>query len=100
MTVEYANRLTSSGVYVHQALESAWGAVGRVNVSHGTVGLLQADAAWFFSNMKTGDLVQTLNAVRRSLRTRTVTGAGALPRRCCAPWHGAACRAHGDAALP
>ncbi|WP_426998634.1 Ig-like domain-containing protein [Pseudarthrobacter sp. N5] len=61
LTVEYANRLTSSGVYVHQALESAWGAVGRVNVSHGCVGLLPEDAAWFFNNMKSGDLVQTLN---------------------------------------
>ena len=61
LTVEYANRLTTSGVYVHQALESAWGAVGRVNVSHGCVGLLPADAAWFFNNMKTGDVVQTLN---------------------------------------
>ncbi|WP_458113648.1 Ig-like domain-containing protein [Arthrobacter sp. R1-13] len=61
LTVEYANRLTSSGVYVHQALESAWGAVGRYNVSHGCVGLLPEDAAWFFNNMKTGDVVQTLN---------------------------------------
>ncbi|MDQ0757158.1 Ig-like domain-containing protein [Arthrobacter sp. B3I4] len=61
LTVEYANRLTTSGVYVHQALESAWGAVGRFNVSHGCVGLLPADAEWFFNNMETGDLVQTLN---------------------------------------
>ncbi|MEC5182231.1 L,D-transpeptidase [Arthrobacter sp. CG_A4] len=61
LTVEYANRLTTSGVYVHQALESAWGAVGRSNVSHGCVGLLPADATWFFNNMKTGDVVQTLN---------------------------------------
>lgn len=61
LTVEYANRLTSSGVYVHQALESAWSSVGRVNVSHGCVGLLPADAAWFFNNMMTGDVVQTLN---------------------------------------
>ncbi|KRE77365.1 hypothetical protein ASG71_13705 [Arthrobacter sp. Soil763] len=61
LTVEYANRLTTSGVYVHQALKSAWGAVGRFNVSHGCVGLLPADAQWFFSNMKTGDVVQTLN---------------------------------------
>jgi lipoprotein-anchoring transpeptidase ErfK/SrfK len=61
LTVEYANRLTSSGVYVHQALESAWGAVGKYNVSHGCVGLLPADAAWFFNNMKSGDVVQTLN---------------------------------------
>ncbi len=61
LTVEYANRLTTSGVYVHQALESAWGAVGVYNVSHGCVGLLPADAEWFFKNMKTGDVVQTLN---------------------------------------
>lgn len=61
MVVDYANRLTWSGVYVHQALESAWGAIGRVNVSHGCVGLLPADAEWFFNNMKTGDVVQILN---------------------------------------
>ncbi|MGR0158448.1 Ig-like domain-containing protein [Paenarthrobacter nitroguajacolicus] len=61
MVVDYANRLTWSGVYVHQALESAWGAIGRVNVSHGCVGLLPADAEWFFNNMKTGDVVQVLN---------------------------------------
>ncbi|WP_426979836.1 Ig-like domain-containing protein [Pseudarthrobacter sp. O4] len=61
LTVEYANRLTSSGVYVHQALASAWGAVGRFNVSHGCVGLLPADAEWFFNNMTSGDVVQTLN---------------------------------------
>ncbi len=28
LVVEYANRLTWSGVYVHQALEAAWGAIG------------------------------------------------------------------------
>ncbi|MFF2316636.1 Ig-like domain-containing protein [Arthrobacter sp. NPDC058097] len=61
LTVEYANRLTSSGVYVHQALESAWGYVGVSNVSHGCVGLLPVDAAWFFNNMKSGDVVQVLN---------------------------------------
>jgi lipoprotein-anchoring transpeptidase ErfK/SrfK len=61
LTVEYANRLTSSGVYVHQALESAWSYVGRANVSHGCVGLLPADAEWFFNNMTSGDVVQTLN---------------------------------------
>lgn len=61
LTVEYANRLTSSGVYVHQALESAWGYVGVSNVSHGCVGLLPVDAAWFFNNMKSGDVVHVLN---------------------------------------
>lgn len=61
LVVEYANRLTNSGVYVHQALESARGAVGRYNVSHGCVGLLPADAQWFFNTMKTGDVVQVLN---------------------------------------
>ncbi len=61
LTVERANRLTNSGVYVHQALPSAYAYVGSVNVSHGCVGLLPADAAWFFDNMRTGDLVQVLN---------------------------------------
>ncbi|MGG5171991.1 Ig-like domain-containing protein [Pseudarthrobacter sp. J1738] len=61
LTVEHANRLTSSGVYVHQALPSAYAYVGNTNVSHGCVGLLPADAAWFFNNMTSGDVVQTLN---------------------------------------
>lgn len=61
LVVEHANRLTNSGVYVHQALPSAYGAVGSFNVSHGCVGLLPADAAWFFNTMETGDLVQVLN---------------------------------------
>jgi len=61
LTVERANRLTNSGVYVHQALPSAYAYVGSVNVSHGCVGLLPADATWFFNNMRTGDLVQVLN---------------------------------------
>ncbi len=61
LVVEHANRLTNSGVYVHQALPSAYGAVGAYNVSHGCVGLLPADAAWFFNNMRTGDVVQVLN---------------------------------------
>ncbi|MDQ0210024.1 L,D-transpeptidase [Arthrobacter bambusae] len=61
LVVEHANRLTNSGVYVHQALPSAYGAVGVDNVSHGCVGLLPDDAAWFFNNMRTGDVVQVLN---------------------------------------
>ncbi|WP_245827981.1 L,D-transpeptidase [Sinomonas mesophila] len=61
LTVEHANRLTTSGVYVHQALESAIPYVGVRNVSHGCVGLLPADAAWFFATFKPGDVVQTLN---------------------------------------
>ncbi|GAB4099070.1 L,D-transpeptidase [Sinomonas halotolerans] len=61
LTVEHANRLTTSGVYVHQALPSAYSSVGVRNVSHGCVGLLPADAAWFFNTFKPGDVVQTLN---------------------------------------
>ncbi|GAA4043087.1 Ig-like domain-containing protein [Arthrobacter methylotrophus] len=61
LVVEHANRLTNSGVYVHQALPSAYEAVGSYNVSHGCVGLLPADAAWFFNNMAPGDVVQVLN---------------------------------------
>jgi lipoprotein-anchoring transpeptidase ErfK/SrfK len=61
LTVEHANRLTNSGVYVHQALPSAIPYVGNTNVSHGCVGLLPDDAAWFFNTFKPGDIVQTLN---------------------------------------
>ena len=61
LTVEHANRLTNSGVYVHQALPSAIPYVGNTNVSPGCVGLLPDDAAWFFNTFKPGDIVQTLN---------------------------------------
>jgi lipoprotein-anchoring transpeptidase ErfK/SrfK len=59
--VEYAIRLTLSGAYIHQALESAYPYIGNTNVSHGCIGFAPDGAAWVFNNMTTGDVVQIIN---------------------------------------
>ncbi len=59
--VEYAIRLTLSGAYIHQALESAYPFIGNTNVSHGCIGFAPDGAAWVFDNMTTGDVVQIIN---------------------------------------
>lgn len=59
--VEYAIRLTLSGAYIHQALESAFPYIGNKNVSHGCIGFAPDGAAWVFNNMTTGDVVQIIN---------------------------------------
>ncbi|CAM3163633.1 Putative L,D-transpeptidase LppS precursor [Arthrobacter ulcerisalmonis] len=59
--VEYTIRLTLSGAYLHQALDSAFPYIGNTNVSHGCIGFLPDGAAWVFENMGTGDVVQIIN---------------------------------------
>ena len=59
--VEYSIRLTLSGAYIHQALESAFPYIGNTNVSHGCIGFAPDGAAWVFANMTTGDVVQIVN---------------------------------------
>ncbi|QRZ61221.1 Ig-like domain-containing protein [Rothia sp. ZJ932] len=60
-TASWTSRLTDSGVFVHQALPSAWGSVGYYNVSHGCIGMLLADAKFFFDTFDVGDVVETVN---------------------------------------
>ncbi|CAN7431563.1 Ig-like domain-containing protein [Pseudarthrobacter oxydans] len=60
--VEYTIRLTLSGAYIHQALESAYPFIGNANVSHGCIGFAPDGAAWVFDNMGTGDVVQIVNS--------------------------------------
>lgn len=59
--VEYAFRLTPSGAYIHQALDSALPYIGNTNVTHGCIGMTADRAAWVFNNMSTGDVVQVIN---------------------------------------
>jgi lipoprotein-anchoring transpeptidase ErfK/SrfK len=59
--VEYTIRLTLSGAYLHQALDSAFPYIGNTNVSHGCIGFLPDGAAWVFDNLGTGDVVQIIN---------------------------------------
>ncbi len=64
LKVNYAVRLTSSGEFVHAAPWSV-ASQGSANVSHGCVGMSDANAAWFFQNTKVGDIVQVTNTGRR-----------------------------------
>ncbi|MCC3294533.1 Ig-like domain-containing protein [Arthrobacter sp. zg-Y411] len=57
----WASRLTNSGVFVHQALDGAVGALGRINVSHGCVGMSAEGAKYFYDTFEPGDVVQVLN---------------------------------------
>ncbi|MCW2583074.1 MAG: ErfK/YbiS/YcfS/YnhG family protein [Klenkia sp.] len=59
--VEYASRLSNSGIFVHGAPWSV-GDQGRRNVSHGCLNVSVANAGWFYENFGRGDVVQVENA--------------------------------------
>jgi lipoprotein-anchoring transpeptidase ErfK/SrfK len=59
--VDYASRLSNSGIFVHGAPWSVRDQ-GRRNVSHGCLNVSVADAGWFFENFGRGDVVQVQNA--------------------------------------
>lgn len=54
LDVEYALRVTSSGEFLHAAPWNT-GKFGRVNGSHGCVGMSTADARWLFETVNLGD---------------------------------------------
>jgi lipoprotein-anchoring transpeptidase ErfK/SrfK len=56
INIEYAQRLTWGGEYIHAAPWSE-GVQGRTNVSHGCVNISMANAVWLFSVTKMGDPV-------------------------------------------
>jgi lipoprotein-anchoring transpeptidase ErfK/SrfK len=58
--VEYASRLSNSGIFVHAAPWSV-GDQGRRNVSHGCLNVSTSNAGWFFDNFGRGDVVQVTN---------------------------------------
>ena len=62
--VEYASRLSNSGIFVHGAPWSV-GDQGRRNVSHGCLNVSVANAGWFYSNFGRGDVVEVTNAGQR-----------------------------------
>ena len=55
--VEYAMRVTYSGEFLHAAPWSV-GSQGSANVSHGCTGMSTANAGWFYSVSKPGDVVE------------------------------------------
>ncbi|WP_327314502.1 L,D-transpeptidase [Streptomyces sp. NBC_01235] len=61
LPVYYATRVTWSGEYVHAAPWSV-GSQGYENVSHGCTGMSTSNAAWFFENIRAGDVVQVVHS--------------------------------------
>jgi hypothetical protein len=54
--VNYAERITWSGMFIHSAPWSVW-AQGSRNVSHGCVNVAPRNAAWIYRNSIVGDPV-------------------------------------------
>ena len=61
--VEYAQRVTYSGEFIHAAPWSV-GSQGSDNVSHGCVGMSTEDAGWLYSVTKRGDVVDVTGTDR------------------------------------
>jgi lipoprotein-anchoring transpeptidase ErfK/SrfK len=59
--VEYASRLSNSGIFVHAAPWSVRDQ-GNRNVSHGCLNVSTADAGWFYENFGRGDVVEVTHA--------------------------------------
>ncbi|MED7822896.1 L,D-transpeptidase [Streptomyces chiangmaiensis] len=59
LTVHWAVRLTSGGVFVHAAPWNS--AVGRIDISHGCIHLNTADAQRFYAFSRVGDTVIVKN---------------------------------------
>ncbi|WP_222193396.1 L,D-transpeptidase [Modestobacter italicus] len=70
--VEYASRLSNSGIFVHGAPWSV-GDQGRRNVSHGCLNVSVADAGWFYTHFGRGDVVEVTGA---GARLQTTDGFG------------------------
>jgi lipoprotein-anchoring transpeptidase ErfK/SrfK len=56
LTVDYAVRITSRGLFVHSA-PWAINSLGYENVSHGCISLSPEDAEWYFDTVNVGDPV-------------------------------------------
>lgn len=69
LDVEYAVRMSNSGIFVHSAPWSV-GQQGVSNSSHGCLNVSPADAQWFFDNVKKGDPVVVQNTSGGTLNAR------------------------------
>ncbi|OUD03281.1 L,D-transpeptidase [Streptomyces swartbergensis] len=61
LIVHHSVRVTNSGEYVHAAPWSV-GSQGYANVSHGCTGMSTENAAWFYENIREGDIVKVINS--------------------------------------
>ena len=64
--VQYATRMSYSGIFVHAAPWSVW-AQGSQNTSHGCLNVTTADAKWFYDNAKRGDVFEVTGTVGDTL---------------------------------
>lgn len=64
--VEYATRISYSGIFVHAAPWSV-GSQGYDNVSHGCLNVSTEDGKWFFENVTKGDPVVVVNTAGGTL---------------------------------
>ncbi|WP_280401873.1 L,D-transpeptidase [Nocardia carnea] len=60
LDVEYATRISNSGIFVHAAPWSV-GSQGYANTSHGCLNVSTEDAKWFYENVGKGDAVIVQN---------------------------------------
>lgn len=68
--VPWAVHLTTSGTYAHAApWNEGRGYFGRVNMSHGCVGMSSADGQWFYHRATRGDVVEVTGSTRATVST-------------------------------
>ena len=63
LDVRYALRMTNSGEFIHAAPWSV-ASQGTSNVSHGCVGMSDANARWLFGHSRVGDVVTIVHSTR------------------------------------
>ena len=68
LDVEYATRMSYSGIFVHAAPWSV-GAQGAQNTSHGCLNVSTEDAKWFYDNVGKGDAVIVQNTAGGTLNS-------------------------------
>ncbi|MCP2318636.1 Lipoprotein-anchoring transpeptidase ErfK/SrfK [Nocardia amikacinitolerans] len=73
LEVEYATRISNSGIFVHAAPWSV-GQQGVSNVSHGCLNVSTENARWFFENAQKGDPVIVQNTDGGTLNSRDGLG--------------------------
>ncbi|WP_435592893.1 L,D-transpeptidase [Nocardia sp. bgisy118] len=73
LEVEYATRISNSGIFVHAAPWSV-GQQGVSNASHGCLNVSTEDARWFFENAQKGDPVIVQNTAGGTLNSRDGLG--------------------------
>ncbi|SHG48590.1 Lipoprotein-anchoring transpeptidase ErfK/SrfK [Jatrophihabitans endophyticus] len=55
--IYYSTKISTDGIYLHELNTTIW-AQGHQNVSHGCLNLRTADAKWFYSHSRVGDVVK------------------------------------------